>query len=508
MEELEGYVVETRQLWNGIPGESWEKRQLFNEKGISEKSHRYKQDYERITLKHSVITPPQPCFCSKTHTGTPRVENGQRYVYVHDEPKGLRPVVLKIPKKRWKCPKCSNVCDEQPSILAAKRRMTKRLLEFLEVETTRSTFKDAAWRAGLTDRTAQSVFEVYAKKHVEELPETPSIIGIDEIYFGRGKVYAVITNLEKNTLIDILPSREHAYIDSYFRGMPQNKNVRFVAMDNYEPYRKAAKLQFPDAIIVFDRFHAEKLVVEAMERVRKLLKKELKSKITGRHRALITKKKLTPEQTTELELLLSVDPRLKEAREVYERFSAIWNYDDAKQAETALAHWLEMGTRGLDESLCPAFSKPVRIIKKWEVEVKAALNSRITNAATESLNGIIRSTYLKSSGLSFKTLRSKLLLAEGARVVEEKSEPGLVMSLNAKFGISKSNIPASVLQSENMVHRLCYYGVSLSMLADYLAAWEQADSALERQKRGIAKLDKFFRRPKRVLRIARSSHEV
>ena len=89
---------------------------------------------------------------------------------------------------------------------------------------------------------------------------------------AHGQKYQVsITDVEHNELIDILPRRDADWIIRYFLRYPkaERRRVRYVVMDMSALFRSVYKTMFPNATLIADRFHVQRLVLWAMERVRK-----------------------------------------------------------------------------------------------------------------------------------------------------------------------------------------------------------------------------------------------
>ncbi|MCR7552343.1 transposase, partial [Pseudomonas aeruginosa] len=105
-------------------------------------------------------------------------------------------------------------------------------------------------------------------------PTLPRILGIDELYLNR-QFRCVLTDIERGTIIDILESRQFDVLYNYLANMRGRDNVQIICQDMWKPYRDVASKLFPRAAVVVDRFHIQRMANEAMETLRKGLKKEL-----------------------------------------------------------------------------------------------------------------------------------------------------------------------------------------------------------------------------------------
>src|SRR5690606_30136778 len=137
----------------------------------------------------------------------------------------------------------------------AKRLATTRLVQYVEKHCLKKTFADISREVGVDDKTIRHIFDDHAARLQQTVHfETPEILGIDELKII-GQYRAMITNVEKLTLFDMLPTRNKADLIAYFRKMPDKDKVKVLTMDLWNVYRQVAQEQFPGRMIVADRFH-------------------------------------------------------------------------------------------------------------------------------------------------------------------------------------------------------------------------------------------------------------
>lgn len=65
-----------------------------------------------------------------------------------------------------------------------------------------------------------------------------------------GGYRAVITNVEKRCLFDMLPTRSKDDLLRYFQALPDKAQIEWVTMDMYHIYRDVARQTLPNARIV------------------------------------------------------------------------------------------------------------------------------------------------------------------------------------------------------------------------------------------------------------------
>ena len=111
-------------------------------------------------------------------------------------------------------------------------------------------------------------------------------------------------------------------------------------MDMWNPYRAAVKAVLPQARIVVDKFHVVRMANDALEKVRKGLRKELKpsqSRTLKGDRKLLLKRahEVSDRERLIMETWTGAFPQLLAAYEHKERFYGIWNATTRPQAEAA-----------------------------------------------------------------------------------------------------------------------------------------------------------------------------
>jgi hypothetical protein len=83
--------------------------------------------------------------------------------------------------------------------------------------------------------------------------KTPRILSVDDFAFRRGTRFGtVLVDLERHTLVDILPDRG---ADTFAHWLGEHPGVEVVSQDRGGEYAEAASRAAPNAVQVADRFH-------------------------------------------------------------------------------------------------------------------------------------------------------------------------------------------------------------------------------------------------------------
>ena len=82
---------------------------------------------------------------------------------------------------------------------------------------------------------------------------TPKVLSVDDFAFRRGTRYGtILVDLERRTLVDVLPDRS---ADTFARWLVEHPGVEIVSRDRGGEYAEAALRAVPHAVQVADRFH-------------------------------------------------------------------------------------------------------------------------------------------------------------------------------------------------------------------------------------------------------------
>jgi transposase len=255
---------------------------------------------------------------------------------------------------------------------------------------------------------------------------TPRVLGIDEICLGkkkRDKYRCVVTNIEGGKLIGFLRDRDKPTVIKYFHTLDASA-VEVICMDMWPTYRDAARLVFPKAIIVIDRFHIVRMVQNSIEAYRKQLRRDT----TGRQRAMLFSDRFTlmsrnidldPFKEATLQSWFRLWPEMEHVYDAKERFLDIWLAETKEEAIYLYDAW----NNSIPEYVRKYFKDIFTAFSNWSNEIFTYWDYKFTNAFTEGLNSVIRRVYDSGEGYSFEVLRFKLLFTKGTHQLYHKKKP-------------------------------------------------------------------------------------
>jgi transposase len=339
----------------------------------------------------------------------------QRQSYM-DTPMHGKRVLIEIDRKRYRCKVCGKTLFEPMPAIDGKRLATTRLVQHIERHCLRKTFAELSREVGVDDKTIRHIFDDYVARLKESVTfETPEVLGIDELKII-GQYRAMITNVEKLALFDMLPTRNKADLIAYFKLMPGKAKVKVLTMDLWSVYRQVAQAQFPDRMVVADRFHVVRMANDSVERFRKAIRKGLSTKDRlklkdDRFVLLSRKHNLDNKGLEKLDEWSTAFPELGAAYAAKEAFHDIYSHKSKSDAMKAAEEWED----SLDQNLDWAFRELKGALRSWWTEIFNYYDQPISNAYTESVNNLAKGMNRMGRGYSFDVIRARLLYDDDAR---------------------------------------------------------------------------------------------
>lgn len=275
------------------------------------------------------------------------------------------------------------------------------------------------------------------KAHAQEWLLFPENIGpylsLDETSLSDGELYTILTNKQakgkKGCLVAMIKGTKAEDIIQILDKLSEeaSDSVREVTLDMANSMRKIAKKCFPKALITTDRFHVQKLCLDALQKMRVEYRWEAleqanrdqdiaksngkeyipevlengdsPKQLLARSRYLLFKSydKWTASQKLRGDLLFSRYPKLKEAYDLTHTLRMIYNNSKSKNgARLNLAKWYER----VEKSGFKMFRTIVKTVYNNYDEILNFFVNRSTNASAESFNAKIKSFRASLRGVS------------------------------------------------------------------------------------------------------------
>lgn len=395
--------------------------------------------------------------------------HGSQEQSFQDTPSHGKPVEVFIQRRRYRCTRCGKTLFEPVADFDGKRQATARLVCYIREQSFSKTFAALAREVALDEKTIRHIFDDFVEEFEAKVRfRTPRILGIDELKII-GQYRAMITNVERKTVFDLRPSRAKADLLPYFRTLRDKDSVEWVAMDMYHVYKQVVRATLPQARIVVDRFHIQRMANDAIEKLRKRIRKDMPARQRLKlkdERFLLLKRQhdLKGGDMTRAMEWFRQFPHLGEAHALKEGFLSIWDHQTRADAEAACVKWLG----NISAELTPAFKELTTAVHNWHDEIFAYFEQPITNAYTESVNRLAKDMNRMGRGYSFEVIRARMLYDAKARKDGAAVETVLVDdegSVTTNFEFQRMSM-ASVRKKQ--VKRVVEYGPYIPTLARLL----------------------------------------
>ncbi len=249
-------------------------------------------------------------------------------------------------------------------------------------------------------------------------------LSMDETCLSQGELYTIITNksaqCKQGSLVAMIKGTKSDVVLHYLYKLPRSKRlqVKEITIDLSPSMKIIAKRAFPNADIVSDRFHVQKLLNEAisdlrvdyrwqaidMENAEIALAKEVGRKFIphtfsngdtrrqllarSRHIVMKHRSKWTRSQSERAEILFEQYPAIKQAYDVSMELTQIYNQPitDKRVALTKLALWYDK----VERLNCKFFNSVIQTMQNNYATIINYFTNRSTNASAESFNAKVK----------------------------------------------------------------------------------------------------------------------
>jgi len=248
-------------------------------------------------------------------------------------------------------------------------------------------------------------------------------LSIDEVAVTNGELYTVLTNKaahgKQGALVAMMEGTKVCDLTPILARIPfeQRTLVTEVTLDMSESMNAMVKQAFPNATLVLDRFHVQRLVSDAVQEIRIGVRREAiqeenhqmthaqqvkkpyrprtfengdtPKQLLARSRHLLFKPQSQwyDQQKARATILFREYPTLKTAYELSMMFRACYEYSKTRpEAKEKLTHWYQkVAEQDLESFLVPAES-----IRLHEPTILNYFIHRSTNASAESFNAKLK----------------------------------------------------------------------------------------------------------------------
>jgi transposase len=302
---------------------------------------------------------------------------------------------LEYAPRRVECRRCG-VRTEQVPWAAQGSRFTgdfEELVAYLAQVTDQTRVTELM---GISWSTVGAIVErVVARRLDPSRLEGLRRIGVDEFsYRKRHRYLTTVVDHDRRRVVWAAAGRSAETLGAFFDVLGEERcaQLECVTMDMAGGYIKAVEERLPEAQIVFDRFHVQRLASDALDEVRRELLRKIRGTEEGRElfrsRFALLKNpwNLTRRETEKLRDVQRTNVPLYRAYLLKETLAQALDYKQTWRAKRALREWLAWASRS---KLAP-FVKAARTIREHFDRILAYIQERLTNGIVEGFNNKLR----------------------------------------------------------------------------------------------------------------------
>jgi len=310
---------------------------------------------------------------------------------------------LRYAPRRVPCPRCGVTTELVPwatpgSWFTEAFEDTTAFLAQAAAKTVVASMMRVAWE------TVGSIVErVVARRLPGDRLEGLTEIGVDELSYRKHHEYiTIVTDHTTGRVVWAHPGKNADTLRKFFEELGKERcgQLRAVTVDMSKAYITAIKEAAPQAEIIFDRFHVQRLAHDALDEVRRA---EMRVASDPEERRALKKSRfalqknpwnLSDIEDAKLVEVQRANRRLYRGYLLKETLAAIL---DGRQRHVAEAKLVEWASWAAHSQLAP-FAKASRTILKHLDGIVAYVATGLSNGRSEGLNGKVRTITRRSFG--------------------------------------------------------------------------------------------------------------
>jgi len=333
---------------------------------------------------------------------------------------GRLKIWLEYAPRRVQCRHCGGVVTEKVPWAPHQSRFTWEFEELVAYLAQVSDKTNVTKQMGIAWPTVGAIVErVVARLLDPGRLNNLRRIGVDEFSYRKHHRYiTTVVDHDRRRVVWAAKGRSAETLTAFFDELGPERAARIecATIDMSAGFQKAIREHAPNATIVFDRFHVQRLVSDALDQVRRAQVRFVglgeKGRAIKHSRFALLKNpwNLTRKDKQKLSELQRTNAPLYRAYLLKETLAQALDYKQPGHARRALLDWLAWASR----SKLKPFVKAARTIRKHFDGIVAYFEERLTNGIVEGLNNKLRMIARRAFGFhSPDPLISMLHLCSG-----------------------------------------------------------------------------------------------
>jgi transposase len=234
-------------------------------------------------------------------------------------------------------------------------------------------------------------------------------VAIDETAAKRGHNYITLfVDIDARKVVYVAEGKDADTIARFADHVDDHNSdasrIKEVCVDMSGAYIKGVEHNLTEAEITFDKFHAVKLVNDAVDQVRRAESRERPELKHSRYLWLKNERRLSVEQLTALAELTQIHLKTARAYRLRLAFQEMYTAPSLDWGELILDRWYGWAIRSRLEPM----KKVARTIKQHRDGILRWFDSKIANGLIEGINSLVQAAKAKARG--YRSLRNLMAI--------------------------------------------------------------------------------------------------
>ena len=262
----------------------------------------------------------------------------------------------------------------------------------------------------LNEESVWRILAHYVNKALENVDLSDvDTIGIDEISVKKGHQYITLFyDFNETRVIHIEPGKGKDALKRFKKVMEdkiETNQIKYISMDMSPAFISGAKEYFPDAKVVFDKFHVVKMANDTIDKVRR--KEHEKNKELGKTRFIWLKnpENLSEREIQKLHSIKNLDTKTAKAYQFRIALQRLWSIKHPYIVRKYFNKWYYWATHSnIDEIV-----KLAKTIDKHFSGIMEAIKRNLNNGVVEGMNNKIKTAFKRSYGFKTEKYRNTMI---------------------------------------------------------------------------------------------------
>ena len=207
--------------------------------------------------------------CPKCHYDELR-PNGHKLTHIRFKGVSDVPIMLDLNKQRWLCGHCHKTSTATTPAVQSGHSISNDTKQYvLKLAKQSLSLTNIAKIVGISPTSVSRTLNANISFHSARY--LPINLCFDELRTTHGWMSFICIDADTHKLITLLGDRYNASIKNFFMNqysLAERKMVQHITMDMNASYQALVREVFPNATVIFDRFHIVQLLGRAMDQIR------------------------------------------------------------------------------------------------------------------------------------------------------------------------------------------------------------------------------------------------